>query len=38
MTVLVAYIRTPEGDAALTAAVDEARWRVLEPVGISHTS
>jgi nucleotide-binding universal stress UspA family protein len=37
MTVLVAYIRTPEGDAALTAAVDEARWRGTSAVVVNVT-
>jgi len=32
MTVLLAYIHTPDGDAALTAAVDEARWRATKAV------
>ena len=37
MTVLAAYIRTPEGDAALTAAVDEARWRGTSAVVVNVT-
>lgn len=37
MTVLVAYIHTPEGDAALTAAVDEARWRATKAVVVNVT-
>lgn len=37
MTVLVAYIRTPEGDAALAAAVQEARWRATDAVVVNVT-
>lgn len=37
MTVLLAYIRTPEGDAALTAALDEARWRATRAVVVNVT-
>ena len=37
MTVLLAYIRTPDGDAALTAAVDEARWRATKAVVVNVT-
>lgn len=37
MTVLVAYIHTPEGDAALTAAVHEARWRGANAVVVNVT-
>lgn len=37
MTVLVAYIHTPEGDAALAAAVDEARWRGTDAVVVNVT-
>lgn len=37
MTVLVAYIHTPEGDAALAAARDEARWRGTDAVVVNVT-
>jgi nucleotide-binding universal stress UspA family protein len=37
MTVLLAYIRTPDGDAALAAAVDEARWRATNAVVVNVT-
>jgi len=37
MTVLLAYIHTPDGDAALTAAVDEARWRATKAVVVNVT-
>lgn len=37
MTVLVAYIRTPEGDAALAAAVQEAHWRATDAVVVNVT-
>ncbi len=37
MTVLVAYIHTPEGDAALTCAVNEARWRATNAVIVNVT-
>lgn len=37
MTVLVAYISTPEGDAALSAARDEARWRSTNAVVVNVT-
>jgi len=37
MTVLLAYIRTPEGDAALAAAIDEARWRASDAVVVNVT-
>ena len=37
MTVLVAYIHTPEGDAALSAAVNEARSRAANAVVVNVT-
>lgn len=37
MTVLVAYIHTPEGDAALSAALNEARWRDTDAVVVNVT-
>lgn len=37
MTVLVAYIHTPEGEAALNAALDEARWRATDAVVVNVT-
>jgi nucleotide-binding universal stress UspA family protein len=37
MTVLLAYIRTPDGDAALAAAVQEARWRGTDAVVVNVT-
>ena len=37
MTVLLAYIRTPEGDAALDVAVHEARWRASNAVVVNVT-
>jgi len=37
MTVLLAYINTPAGDAALNAAVDQARWRAAKAVIVNVT-
>jgi nucleotide-binding universal stress UspA family protein len=37
VTVLLAYIRTPEGDAALDAAVHEARARATDAVVVNVT-
>lgn len=37
MTVLLAYIRTPEGDAALATAVEEARRRSTDAVVLNVT-
>jgi nucleotide-binding universal stress UspA family protein len=37
MTVLLAYIHTPDGDAALAAAVDQARWRATNAVVVNVT-
>ena len=37
MTVLLAYIRTPEGDAALDEALEEARRRSTDAVVVNVT-
>jgi nucleotide-binding universal stress UspA family protein len=37
MTVLLAYVHRPDGDAALAAAVDEARWRATNAVVVNVT-
>ena len=37
MTIVVGYVPTPEGDAALTAAIAEARLR-QEPLHVVNTS
>jgi len=37
MTVLLAYIHTPDGDDTLAAAVHEARWRATNAVVVNVT-
>ena len=37
MTVLLAYIHTPDGEAAAAAAVDQARWRATKAVVVNVT-
>jgi hypothetical protein len=37
MTIVVGYVPTPEGEAALTAAISEARLR-QEPLHVVNTS